>query len=57
MKKNDTYIKNQIFLLLVVGAGLRSAIEAKKKGVDVCIIGKRPKTDAHTVLAAGGAQL
>ena len=36
------------------GAGLRSAIEIKKSGFDVCILGKRPKTDAHTVLAAGG---
>ena len=44
-----------MFLLLVVGgAGLRSAIEIKKSGLDVCILGKRPKTDAHTVLAAGG---
>ncbi len=36
------------------GAGLRSAIEIKKLGLNVCILGKRPKTDAHTVLAAGG---
>ena len=36
------------------GAGLRSAIEIKKSGLDVYILGKRPKTDAHTVLAAGG---
>ncbi len=36
------------------GAGLRSAIEIKEAGLDVCILGKRPKTDAHTVLAAGG---
>jgi len=36
------------------GAGLRSAIEIKKSGLDVCILGKRPKNDAHTVLAAGG---
>ncbi len=36
------------------GAGLRSAIEIKKSGLDVYIVGKRPKTDAHTVLAAGG---
>ena len=36
------------------GAGLRSAIEIKKNGLDVIILGKRPKTDAHTALAAGG---
>ena len=47
----------QITNVLVIGcggAGLRSAIEVKKAGLDVCILGKRPKTDAHTVLAAGG---
>ena len=36
------------------GAGLRAAIEVKKAGLDVCILGKRPKDDSHTVLAAGG---
>ena len=36
------------------GAGLRAAIEIKSQGLDVKILGKRPKTDAHTVLAAGG---
>ncbi|AIQ95570.1 FAD-dependent oxidoreductase [Prochlorococcus sp. MIT 0604] len=47
----------QITNVLVIGcggAGLRSAIEIKKSGLDVTILGKRPKTDAHTVLAAGG---
>ncbi len=47
----------QITNVLVIGcggAGLRSAIEVKKNGLDVCILGKRPRTDAHTVLAAGG---
>ena len=36
------------------GAGLRAAIEAKKLGVEVTVIGKRLKEDVHTVLAAGG---
>ena len=55
MKNNDhLYKKSNILIIGCGGAGLRSAIEAKKKGLDVCIIGKRPKTDAHTVLAAGG---
>ena len=36
------------------GAGLRAAIEIKSLGLDVKILGKRPKNDAHTVLAAGG---
>ena len=47
----------QISNVLVIGcggAGLRSAIEVKKAGLDVCILGKRPRNDSHTVLAAGG---
>ncbi len=36
------------------GAGLRAAIEVKKAGLDVYILGKRPKNDSHTALAAGG---
>ena len=47
----------QITNVLVIGcggSGLRSAIEIKKSGLEECILAKRPKTDAHTVLAAGG---
>jgi len=51
--ENLTQITN-ILVIGCGGAGLRSAIEIKKSGLDVCILGKRPKTDAHTVLAAGG---
>jgi succinate dehydrogenase / fumarate reductase flavoprotein subunit len=36
------------------GSGLRSAIELAEAGVDVLVVGKRPKADAHTSLAAGG---
>ena len=36
------------------GAGLRSAIEAKRSGLSVKVIGKREKYDVHTGLAAGG---
>tara|TARA_Y100001968_G_C19451194_1_gene768724 strand:- start:2354 stop:4099 length:1746 start_codon:yes stop_codon:yes gene_type:complete len=36
------------------GSGLRAAIEIQKTGLDVIVIGKRKKNDAHTVLAAGG---
>ena len=49
--------KTQRTNILVIGcggAGLRAAIEIKSQGLDVKILGKRPKTDAHTVLAAGG---
>ena len=43
--------------VLVIGsgaAGLRAAIAARHAGVDVVVIGKRNRLDAHTVLAAGG---
>ena len=36
------------------GAGLRAAIAARHAGVEVVVIGKRDRLDAHTVLAAGG---
>ncbi len=36
------------------GAGLRAAIELHDQGRRVLLLGKRPKADAHTVLAAGG---
>jgi succinate dehydrogenase / fumarate reductase, flavoprotein subunit len=36
------------------GAGLRAAIELDALGRRVLLVGKRPKADAHTVLAAGG---
>jgi succinate dehydrogenase / fumarate reductase flavoprotein subunit len=36
------------------GAGLRAAIELHDQGRSVLVLGKRPKADAHTVLAAGG---
>lgn len=53
VKEHLTQISN-VLVVGCGGAGLRSAIEIKKSGLDVCILGKRPKTDAHTVLAAGG---
>lgn len=36
------------------GAGLRSAIALKDAGVDVLVVGKCKKSDAHTILATGG---
>ncbi len=47
----------EITNILVIGcggAGLRAAIEIKSRGLDVKVLGKRPKNDSHTVLAAGG---
>ncbi len=58
MQKNksinhSTHISN-VLVIGSGGAGLRAAIEAKKAGVEVTVIGKRIKEDVHTVLAAGG---
>lgn len=36
------------------GAGMRASIAAHQAGVDVLVVGKRMRKDAHTVLAAGG---
>ncbi len=53
IKEHSTQISN-VLVIGCGGAGLRASIEIKQAGLDVCILGKRPKTDAHTVLAAGG---
>ncbi len=53
LKEHLTQVSN-VLVIGCGGAGLRAAIEVKKAGLDVYIIGKRPKTDSHTVLAAGG---
>lgn len=48
-----THISN----VLIIGsgaAGLRAAIAAHQAGCEVIVVGKRPRGDAHTVLAAGG---
>ena len=53
MVNNLTDISN-VLVIGCGGAGLRAAIEAKINGLQVKILGKRPKNDSHTVLAAGG---
>jgi succinate dehydrogenase / fumarate reductase, flavoprotein subunit len=43
--------------VLVIGsgaAGIRAAIAARHAGVDVTVLGRRRRRDAHTTLAAGG---
>ncbi|MEM1423836.1 MAG: FAD-dependent oxidoreductase, partial [Planctomycetota bacterium] len=57
MKNNVVRHMTDISNVLVIGsggAGLRAAIEAKRAGFEVTVIGKRPRGDVHTVLAAGG---
>ena len=53
INKHITQISN-VLVIGCGGAGLRAAIEVKLKGLDVQVLGKRPRKDAHTVLAAGG---
>ncbi len=53
MNPHTTNISN-VLVIGSGGSGLRAAIEAKKAGVEVTVIGKRQKEDVHTVLAAGG---
>ncbi|HTJ71699.1 MAG TPA: FAD-dependent oxidoreductase [Actinospica sp.] len=54
MKNNEQQIATSVLVIGTGGAGLRAAIELAEQGVDVLAVGKRPKADAHTSLAAGG---
>jgi succinate dehydrogenase / fumarate reductase, flavoprotein subunit len=47
-------ISTSVLVIGTGGSGLRAAIELSELGVDVLAVGKRPKNDAHTSLAAGG---
>ena len=53
MNTHLTQISN-VLIIGSGGAGLRAAIEAKQQGMEVVVLGKRQRTDVHTVLAAGG---
>jgi succinate dehydrogenase / fumarate reductase flavoprotein subunit len=55
-RQKGTY-RTHVSNILVIGsggAGLRAAIAGHEAGRDVVVVGKRLRTDAHTVLAAGG---
>ncbi|MEU4767668.1 FAD-dependent oxidoreductase [Actinosynnema sp. NPDC023794] len=54
MNHTDHQIATSVLVIGTGGAGLRAAIELAERGVDVLAVGKRPKSDAHTTLAAGG---
>src|SRR5690625_6484621 len=47
-------IATSVLVIGTGGSGLRAAIELAENGVDVTAVGKRPRYDAHTALAAGG---
>ena len=47
-------MSTSVLIIGAGGSGLRAAIELAERGMDVLVVGKRPKADAHTSLAAGG---
>ncbi|GGT43210.1 L-aspartate oxidase [Nonomuraea spiralis] len=54
MHTPESRIATPVLVIGTGGAGLRAAIELAERGVGVLAVGKRPKADAHTALAAGG---
>ncbi|MDQ2667812.1 MAG: FAD-dependent oxidoreductase [Gemmatimonadota bacterium] len=54
MKTPERLIATSVLVIGAGGSGLRAAIELAERGVDVLVVSKRPKEDAHTSLAAGG---
>lgn len=50
----EQQISTTVLVIGTGGSGLRAAIELAEIGVDVLAVGKRPRNDAHTALAAGG---
>ncbi|GLU89567.1 FAD-binding protein [Agromyces sp. NBRC 114283] len=54
MQTSERQISTSVLAIGTGGSGLRAAIELAEAGVDVLALGKRPKSDAHTSLAAGG---
>lgn len=53
-KVDSRRIASSVLIIGSGGSGLRAAIELVENGVDVLVVSKRPKNDAHTSLAAGG---
>ena len=54
MKRTERRIATSVLVIGSGGSALRAAIELAERGVDVLVVSKRPKGDAHTTLAAGG---
>jgi len=50
----ERQISTSVLVVGTGGSGLRAAIELREQGIDVLAVGKRPRDDAHTTLAAGG---
>ncbi|MEV5166835.1 FAD-binding protein [Streptomyces werraensis] len=54
MAATEQRLSTTVLVIGTGGAGLRGSVELAEAGVDVLAVGKRPKNDAHTSLAAGG---
>jgi succinate dehydrogenase / fumarate reductase flavoprotein subunit len=54
MSHRERLTATSVLVVGTGGAGLRAAIELAEAGIDVLVVGKRPRADAHTALAAGG---
>jgi succinate dehydrogenase / fumarate reductase flavoprotein subunit len=54
MTATEQRLSTGVLVIGTGGSGLRAAIELAERGMDVLAVGKRPRNDAHTVLAAGG---
>lgn len=54
MNASEHRLSTAVLVIGTGGSGLRAAIELAENGVDVLAVGKRPRLDAHTSLAAGG---
>lgn len=54
IRHNEQQIATSVLVIGTGGSGLRAAIELAESGVDVIALGKCPRHDAHTALAAGG---
>ncbi|GIF69949.1 oxidoreductase [Asanoa ishikariensis] len=53
-ERSERRLSTSVLVIGTGGSGLRAAIELAERGVDVLVLGKRPRLDAHTTLAAGG---
>src|ERR1051325_2250935 len=54
MRHQEQQISTSVLVIGTGGSGLRAGIELAERGIDVLLVGKRPRSDAHTTLAAGG---
>ncbi|MGI6879885.1 FAD-binding protein [Microbacterium sp. gxy059] len=53
-RAQERQLSTSVLVIGTGGSGLRAAIEVAEQGSDVIAVGKRPRHDAHTSLAAGG---